>query len=351
MPRLYRKIKAVGLPPGTFQRAEGLPDAVSIHVFDYGPDGCVEKEVKSIEEVFSLRDTNTISWINIDSPTIPTIESIQEHFGIHPLVLEDIVNLGQRPKLEDYGDYMFVVARMIYFEKEEGDIHSEQISLILGKNYVISFQETHGDVFDPIRKRLREGKGLLRKSGSDYLAYAILDILVDNYFLILEKFGEDLDVFEEELMNKIDPNMPREIHQIKRQFIFLRKNIWPLREVISGMERNEGQLIHHNSKIFLRDVYDHTIQVIDTIEALRDAVSGLHDIYLSSVSNKMNEIMKVLTIFAAIFIPLTFVAGIYGMNFEYMPELAFKGGYFIALGVMFSLGVGMLLYFKKRDWI
>jgi magnesium transporter len=231
------------------------------------------------------------------------------------------------------------------------EVRSEQVSLILGPNFVISFEEDEGDVFDAVRERIRAGKGRIRKLGPDYLAYSLLDAVVDNYFIVLEKLGEDVEDVEEELIRSPDRETVHEIHALKREMIYLRKSVWPLREVISGLERTESELIKDSTGIFLRDVYDHTIQVIDTVETYRDMLSGMLDIYLSSLSNRMNEVMKVLTIIATIFIPLTFIAGVYGMNFKFMPELEWRWGYFVVLGVMAVIGVLMVILFKRRRWL
>jgi magnesium transporter len=266
-------------------------------------------------------------------------------------MLEDIVNTEQRPKMEDFEGYLFVVLKMLSFDEQQRAIKIEQVSLVLGPNYVLTFQEREGDVFEPVRDRIRRAKGRIRKMGADYLAYALLDAIVDSYFAILEKIGDKIEELEEHLISQPDVQILQSIHHLKREMIYLRRSIWPLREVTSGMARNESILIKESTEIFLRDVYDHTIQVIDTIEAYRDMISGMLDTYLSSISNRMNEVMKVLTIFAAIFIPLTFIAGIYGMNFAYMPELGWKWGYFAVLTVMVSVAVCMLIYFRKRKWL
>ena len=354
MAKLITKIsKTIGLPPGTVVHVgEEKTEKIRITLIDYDETNFKESQIESIEDVFSFKDKPTVTWINIDGVhQTDIIEKIDAHFEIHPLVLEDIVNTGQRPKMDDYGDYLFIVLKMIYLNNGGKDIASEQISLILGPNYVISFQETEGDVFDLIRDRIRTSKGRIRKMGADYLAYSLLDAIIDNYFVILEVFGEKIESLEERLMVNEDQNMAHRIHDIKRNMIHLRKQIWPLREVISGFQRNESKLIKKATGIYLRDVYDHTIQIIDTIESFRDTLSGLHDIYLSSINNKMSEVMKVLTMFAAIFIPLTFIAGVYGMNFEHMPELKWKYGYFGVLIIMLSLATGMVIFFKRKKWL
>lgn len=350
MPKLYKKTRKVFLPPGTLMASEDVIKA-KLHLIDYTEEKFQEKELATTEETFVFRDSNTISWINIDRRDVDVIKKIDEHYGVHPLVLEDILNSGQRPKVEDYGEHLFFVVKMIYFDEKINDTYAEQIGLILGDNFVLSFQEKDGDVFDPIRLRIREAKGRIRKMGADYLAYSLLDAIVDNYFIVLERIGEKIDLLEKKLLKEADSTMPVQIYKLKSEVIFLRKQIWPLREVLANFQRTESKLIKETTRIYLRDVYDHTIQVNDTLEAFRDAISGLHDIYLSSVSNRMNEIMKVLTIFAAIFIPLTFIAGIYGMNFEFMPELKFKYGYYCAVGFMAFLGIGMAFYFKNKKWL
>jgi len=294
-----------------------------------------------------------VTWVNIDGlHDIEIMEKIGKHFGLHPLVLEDILNTEQRPKIEDFDDYIFVVLKMLYYDENEGEIRAEQISIILGSNFVLSFQERVGDIFNPLRDRIRNAKGRVRKMGPDYLAYSLLDAIVDNYFVVLEKLGEQIEGMEEELVTNPTPETLQRIHNLKREMIFLRKSVWPLREVVSRLERGESPLIKEATGIYLRDVYDHTIQVIDTIETYRDMLSGMLDIYLSSISNRMNQVMKVLTIIATIFIPLTFVAGIYGMNFEYMPELKWHWFYPKAFWlVMLGVAALMLVYFRRKRWL
>ena len=343
----------VGLPPGTLVHVgEKKTEKVKITIIDYDVKNYQEKEVERIEECFLFKDKPTVTWINIDGlQEINIVEKIGAHFGIHPLILEDILHTGQRPKGEDLGDYLFIVLKMIYHDENEDEIIGEQVSLILGQNYVISFQEREGDIFNPIRERIRNSKGRIRKGGADYLAYALVDAVVDHYFVILEKLGERIESLEEELVTNPTPETLQIIHKLKRNLIFLRKSVWPLREVINALERGESPLITNSTGIYLRDVYDHTIQVIDTIETFRDMVSGMLDIYLSSVSNRMNEVMKVLTIMATIFIPLTFIAGIYGMNFKFMPELEWHWGYPTALIVMLGVVGFMVMYFRRKRWL
>jgi magnesium transporter len=354
MPRLIKKrSKKSGLPPGTLVHiGERITEKVRITILDYDESQFEEKEAKTIEECFQFKDKPTTTWINIEGVhEIDIIEKIGKHFDLHPLLLEDIANTEQRPKMEDYGEYVFIVLKMLSYDENATEIKAEQVSVILGANFVISFQEgVKGDVFDSVRERIRSGKGRIRKMGADYLAYALMDAVVDNYFIILEKLGEKIEDTEEIILTNSTPEASRNIHHLKRETIFLRKSVWPLREVLSCLERGESSLIHGTTRIYLRDVYDHTVQIIDTIETFRDMLSGMLEVYLSSISNRMNQIMKVLTIIATIFIPLTFIVGIYGMNFKYMPELEWRGAYFVVLGIMAVIGIWMVIYFRKRRW-
>jgi magnesium transporter len=325
---------------------------VKVTCIDYDEEHFQEKEVETIEECFPFKDKPTATWINLDGiHQLDNIEKIGKHFKIHPLVLEDIMNTGQRPKMEDFGNYLFMALKMLRYDEDENETKTEQVSLILSSNYVISFQESEGDVFDPIRDRIRSDRGRIRKMGVDYLAYSLIDAIVDNYFMVLEKIGEKIEDIEDELVKNPTPEVLHTSHRLKRELIFLRKSVWPLREVISRLERWESPLIDKSIDIYLRDVYDHTIQVIDALETFRDMLSGMLDIYLSSVSNRMNEVMKVLTIIATIFIPLTLVAGIYGMNFKYMPELDWFWGYPMVYMIMLAIGVVMLIYFRRKKWL
>ena len=354
MPRLIkRSIKSRGLPPGSLVHVgEKKTEKVRISLIDYSVGKFEEKEIKNVEECFSFKRKPSNTWINVDGlHEVDVIEKLGKCFEIHPLVLEDILNTDQRPKIEDFENYIFFILKMLYINEKTKEIHSEQVSLILGKNFVISFQESKGDVFDAVRERIRKGKGRIRKMGSDYLAYALIDAIVDNYFTILENIGDRVEGMENDVVTSPDPELLQKIYNLKREMIYLRKSVWPLREVINGLLREESKLIKNSTHIFLRDLYDHTIQTIDTIETFRDMISGMLDIYMSSVSNKMNEIMKVLTIFAAIFIPLTFIAGIYGMNFQYMPELSIQWAYPAVWIVIISVTVTLLAYFKHKKWL
>ena len=354
MQRLIKKSsKTRGLPPGALVHiGDKKTEKVKISVIDYSTGKFNEKEVKKVEECFPFKRKPSVTWINVDGlHEIDVIEKLGNCFEIHPLVLEDILNTDQRPKMENFEKYFFIVLKMLLINEKTHHIHSEQVSLIIGHNFVISFQETVGDVFDAVRERIRTGKGRIQKMGADYLAYSLIDAIVDNYFSILETIGEKLESMEENLVSNPSPEVLQQIYNLKRDMIYLRKSVWPLREVINNFLREESKLIKKTTHVYLRDLYDHTIQVIDTIETFRDTVSGMLDIYMSSISNKMNEVMKVLTIFAAIFIPLTFIAGVYGMNFRNMPELGWPYGYFAVLIVMLLVGITLLGFFKHKKWL
>lgn len=354
MSNFIRRIsKTIGNFPGEVVHVgEKKVEQAKVSIIYYDEKNIREQDSLGLAEPFIFKKTSSVTWINIDGlHDTNLIERIGEYLEIHPLTREDIVDTGQRPKYEDFETYIFVVLKMLRFDSMKNEIVAEQISLVLGSNFVVSFQEQEGDVFDSIRKRIRSAKGRIRKMGADYLAYSLLDAIIDNYFVILEKLGDKIESLEEGLVLNLTPKTLQIIYNLKQDMVFLRKSIWPLREVTSGFERGESKLIKKITKVFLRDIYDHTIQVIDTVETFRDMVSGMLDIYLSSVSNRMNEVMKVLTIFAAIFIPLTFIVGVYGMNFEFMPELKWKWGYFCLLGFMAVISIGMLVYFKRKKWL
>ncbi|MBM3292992.1 MAG: magnesium/cobalt transporter CorA [Candidatus Aminicenantes bacterium] len=342
-----------GLPPGSLVHVgERKVEHPRITVMDYDGDIFLEKTAASAEECAPLRETATTTWINVDGVhEAGLINGLGGAFGLHPLILEDIMTTAQRPKLEDLGTAVYIVLKMIELDEKGEGIVIEQLSLVFGSNFVLSFQERPGDMFDHVRERLRQGRGRIRKMGADYLAYSLLDAVVDHYFVVLEGLGEKIDRLEDELMADPDRATLHRIHALKREMIFLRKSVWPLREILAKIERIESDLVRKPTAIFFRDVYDHAIQVIDSVETFREVLSGMLETYLSSVSNRMNEVMKVLTIIATIFIPLTFIAGVYGMNFEHMPELKWRAGYFIVWGVMIALGGGMAVLFRRRKWL
>lgn len=354
MPKLFSHKTNLGLPPGSIVNDATKPKGrTHISYFDYDASKYEERQMEKIEECFILKNRPSTTWINIEGKDVELIQKIDSCYGIHPLVLEDILNTEQRPKVEDHDDYLFIVLKMIHFDKTVNDIVGEQVSLVVGENYVISFQETaeEGDVFDPIRERIRENKGRVRKMGADYLAYVLLDSVIDNYFIVIEKIGDQIEKLEERVMVDASSNIPKEIHQLKSVLIYLRRQIWPLREVLGMLQRSESKIIKKNTAVFLRDIYDHTIVVAETLDAFRDTLAGLHDIYLSSITNKMNEVMKVLTTLSTIFIPLTFIVGIYGMNFDNMPELHTEHGYYLVLIFMAIISTVMITIFKFKKWL
>jgi magnesium transporter len=343
----------IGLPPGTMLHiGEKKAARVRIDLIDYNQSEHDVREIKKIEETFPYRDSQNISWLDITGlHETDTLNKICDYFHIHPLVQEDIINTAQRPKFEVYPDYVFVVMKMLQYDEAKHEIDVEQISLILGKNYVMTFQEREGDVFEPVRQRIKNIQSRFRTQGSDYLFYALMDIIVDNYFLLLENLGEQIEDLEGNVLENPDSKTVERIQGIRRELILMRRSIWPLREVISAITREDTPFITQYTAPYLRDLYDHAIQVIDTIETFREMIGSVLDVYLSNMSNKMNEIMKVLTIIATIFIPLTFIAGIYGMNFEFMPELHWKWGYLGFWIIIFSLFIGLLIYFRRRNWL
>lgn len=350
---LTKRSDKAGLEPGTLVHVgEKKAGPSRITVIDYDAASFLEKEVATVEECFPFKDTATVTWINVDGvQDASVVEKLGARFDIHPLVLEDILTTSQRPKVEDLGCAVFVVLRMIECASDGTGMTADQLSLILGPNYVLSFQETPGDCLGPVRERIRGGKGRIRKLGPDYLAYSIIDAVVDNYFFVLERIGERIDDLEDGLVGGPGRETLREIHALKREMIGLRKSVWPLREVVSGLERLETPLIKRSTDVFLRDLYDHAVQVIDTVESFREMLTSMLETYLSSVSNRMNEVMKVLTIISTIFIPITFLVGVYGMNFKHMPEIGWRWAYPALWAVILACVGGMMLFFRRRKWM
>ncbi len=343
--------KKAGLPPGSLVRYGFDPSVeTKIRIIDFSSDGFYENDIHRLEELVPFKREDTITWIDIvGASQIETLDKIGKLFNIHNLVLEDMLNTTHRPKLEDYGEYLFLIMKNIRIQEDE--LLIEQISLIIGKNYVISFLENNFNVFEPVRNRLRAGKGKIRKTGADYLGYALIDMIVDNYFIALEHIGEQIELLEESVMLDANPNHIHKIQGLRTDLLFIRKAVWPLREVINSLGRGDSEIFQAETHLYIRDVYDHAIQVIDTVETYREMVSGLMDIYLSSVSNRMNEVMKVLTIISTIFIPLTFLAGLEGMNFKNMPELDWDYGYPAILFIMLIIVLGMIRFFRKKQWL
>ncbi len=345
--------KKAGQAPGTLiYTGEKQSQKLFIEAFDYDENQYTESELSNIEEAFGFKHTNSKTWINLNGLNhIKDIETLGKHYNLHHLVLEDVVNISQRPKIDEYEDYLFIVLKMLYYDKNDA-IVSEQVSFILGKNYVLTFQESEGDVFDSVRDRIRMAKGRVRHMESDYLLYVLIDAVVDYYFNIIEVLGDKIEDFETEIFSgNASEDASKNIQDLKREILRVRRTIFPLREVISRIEKNDNKLIQQKTITYFRDIYDHLIQVSENIDIYREMIWSLMDMYMTTISNKMNEVMKVLTIMASIFIPLTFIAGIYGMNFDYIPELHYKYSYFILWGVMIILFVGMLIYFKRKKWL
>jgi len=348
LPRIFEAKKKPGLAPGTViytGKRESEPSVITQLSFS---EKKVEEKTVTVEEI-NLKKAMT-TWINIDGLSdIQTIQAIGERFNIHPLTREDLVNTLQRPKIEEFEDYVFITTKALHFEK--GHVYTEQIGIILKQEMVITFQERAQDVFAPVRERVHAKKGRIVRSGADYLAYALIDTIVDHYFFVLEQVAQHIEELEAEVLTKTDSYTMQTIQHLKRDMITLHKSVWPLREVIGGMQRLETNLISKETQLYVRDVYDHTIQVMDTITTFREMASGMTDLYMSHASNRMNEVMKVLTIISTIFIPLTFIVGVYGMNFVNIPELYWHNGYFVILAIMALIATGMIVFFRRKGWL
>jgi len=342
-----------GLPPGSLVYVGGKADTTAkISLIDYNSDDLEVRSLSSIDEVVHYRDKPTVTWVNVEGLTdIEHLESIRQSFNIHPLVLEDILNTHQRPKFEEYDDYLYIVFKWITPVHETLDLNFEQVSILILKDIIFTFKEKVDDVFDPIRVRIENSRGKIRSLGADYLAYVILDTIVDQFFSLQDFLDEIIETVEEELLENPTQETLGMIQRIKRHLISSRKYISPMRELLSNLLRSESQLIQDSTRVYFRDVFDHVMRVTEGMESNRDLVTGLLDIYISSISNRMNEVMKVLTIFASIFIPLTFVAGIYGMNFEFMPELKWRWSYPIIWVAFIMISVGLMLYFRRKKWL
>ncbi len=327
-------------------------DRIAVHVIDYTDDHLVERSLDDIREAEAFRDSESVTWINVNGlHDSEPIRSIGTAYGLHPLVLDDIVNTGQRPKLDEYDDYLFVVAKMMRYDEAKGEVHSEQISMVIGRNFLITFQERPGDVFEPVRERIRKQKGRIRRVGADYLAYALLDTIVDNYAFIVERLGEQIEDIEDEILEEPTQEVLSKINDYKREMNYLRKSVRPAREFIMHLARLETELIHDDTEPFLKDLLDLASQTIEVVDAYRDMLSDHLNIYNTGVSNRLNETMKVLTMFSAFFIPLTFIVGIYGTNFDNVPELHYRYSYYIMWVVFAIVSFTMLRFFRKRNWL
>ena len=348
-----RIAKTIGKAPGT----DGyvglkLRDKTDIEIHEYSKESFECIKTNKVEDAFKFKTTDQVTWINVNGLNLTEeIAKLGNFYGLHPLVLEDILNTDHRPKVDEYPDYFFIILKMLYFNKEEQFV-VEHISLVVGNNYVLTFQESEEDIFDSVRSRINNPETKIRNYGADYLAFALIDTIVDNYFAIVEDFGEKIEYMEEQVfVENPRESTPQDIQLLKREILKIRRGVFPLREVISKLEKTENPIMEERTRDYFRDVYDHIIQINENIEIYRDMVWGLMDMYMTTVSNKMNNIMKVLTIIATIFIPLTFIAGIYGMNFEFMPELHYKYSYFILWGVMIVVFLLMLNYFRRKRWL
>lgn len=341
----------LGQPPGTpvyVGEEEQKPSRLTI--ISYTKDSCDFREI-GLDEISILDDRDKIHWLNIDGLSdVELLQRVAEHFGIHQLTLEDIMNTEQRPKVEVYDDYIFVAMKMIQFT-ESGVLDFEQVSFVLKDNFVITFQEKIGDVFNPVRERIKTGYGRVRKGNEDYLFYGLLDVMVDYYFYVLEKMGDSLEELEERAATETNRVFILEIQNLKKDLLLIRKSVWPVREIMNVLIRDESPILDRSISPYLRDLYDHTVQVMDTVETYRDMVSSVMEVNISMLSNKTNEVMKLLTIISTIFIPLTFIVGLYGMNFKYMPEISWRYGYVMAWVVMIVIVGVMIVYFKRKKWM
>lgn len=342
-----------GLSPGTLVHiGEKKTGTVRLTLVAYDETHLVEKAVGGAADMRPAEEPGGVTWLNVDGlHDVQVIESIGSRFGIHPLTLEDIVNTGQRPKAEAHEAYLFLVVKILAYDEDARRVVSDQLSILLGRDYVLSFQERPGDVFEGVRERLRKATGILRKSGSDYLAYALLDAVVDHYFVILERLNDRVEALEEALLGNPSPDLLREIHAIKKEFLSFHKQAWPLRDMMMQIKNEEFAHIGIPARLFFQDITDHAVRAVGIAESLREMVNSLQELYLSTLSHRMNEVMKVLTVIATLFIPLTFIAGVYGMNFAHMPELSWKWGYPAVWAVMIAVAGGLLVYFKKNRWL
>lgn len=355
MSKLFpKRIRPVGLPPGSllYTGKETPSSQIRLSIMEFDEHNLVEKTEASIEECVEQIETSTMTWIQVyGASNVSTVSLLGKHFKLPPLVLEDILSIGQRSKLDNYQDQVFIIARLLRYMGKDYLLRDDQISLVFGPNYLISFFEGHDDIFQPVKERLRQGSQRIRTQGADYLAYALLDTVVDYYFVLLEKVDVRLDQLEAELIHVPQPSTVQKIQHAKRDMIILRKAAWPLRDVVNRFMRLDSALIKPATQVYLHDIYDHVIQIIDIIEGFRDIVAGMLDIYLSNINIRTNDIMKVLTIVSTIFVPLTFISSLYGMNFEHMPELHVYWGYYGALVLMLCIAAGMLLFFRRKKWI
>ena len=350
-----RKKKAaskIGMPPGSIvYLGEKKVDKVTIKVTEYDEAGAETYEIKSVEEIDPFTDTPQVTWISVCGlHETDFLKQVGEKFKIHPLVLEDILNVDTRPKIEITDDYLFIVMKLVLFNPDQKILETEQVSFILGRSFLFSFSERTDEIFNPIKDRITSQLGKIRKRGSDYLLYALMDIVVDHYFLALEKIDELIESLDDEVIKNPERSQIESIYNLRNLLLHIRRSVYPLREIVNQLIKDDSDLLDESIEPYLRDLYDHTIHITETIEQQREVTNGLMEIYLSMMSNKMNEVMKVLTVIATIFIPLTFIVGIYGMNFPNMPEMNWPWAYFAVWGIMIAVVVGMVVYFRRKNW-
>ena len=338
--------------PGTIIIDADAPAPI-IFLIDYNNTNVIHKQLNTPEECAPYLDKESVTWVDVQGlGSADILQRLAKVFDLHPLVLEDVVNVPERPKIEDYDDQLVIISRMVMPKEGVCGFYSEQISLVLGKYYLLTVQEEpEHDCLEKVRSRIDKGKGIIRSSGADYLTYTLLDAIIDGFFPVLELYGERIEELEEEVIVNPTPKTLQKIYKIRRELLQLRRAIWPQRDAINSLIRDGNDLISDEVRIYLRDCYDHAVQVMDMVETYRELASGLMDVYLSAVSNRMNEVMKLLTVVSAIFIPLTFLAGLYGMNFEYMPELKWHWGYFTCLAVMGAIAGGLIFFFWRKGWL
>ena len=349
-----KSYKVRNVSPGTMSyRGKKQVESTSVEILNYTKETCNSFQSKNVEDAFNFKGNNQVTWINVNGlNNIEEIEKLGEHYNLHPLTLEDIVNTNHRPKLDEFDNYLFIILKMLHFKDDETLVY-EHLSMVVGDDFVLTFQEADGDVFDSLRERIISGKGRVRSLSADYLMYCILDAVVDNYLTVVEAFGDKIEDLEDDIFNSNSDisDIPNNIQILKREVLKIRRSVFPLREVINRLDKLENPIIEEKTSSYLRDLYDHIVNVNESIDLYREMIWSLMDMYMSIISNKMNEVMKVLTIIATIFIPLTFIAGIYGMNFDNIPELHYKYSYFILWGVMIVIFIFMLFYFKRKKWL
>lgn len=340
-----------GLPPGTLIfTGEKVMEVPNVRMIQFNEEHFVENQLK--DNIPAVETGDLVTWYDVKGlHDTQLVERLGKQFNLHPLVMEDILDTQQRPKFEEYDDGIFIILRAMTFDPEVKEVKLEHIAIYAGPNFTLSFQENEDDTFAPVRERIRIANGRIRKRNSDYLAYALIDSIVDQYFIVLDQLQETLDLLEEEVMYNPGSQTKGKIHQLKLQMLLLRKSLLPLREAINWFVKSDCPIVHESTDVFTRDLYDHIVQVIDMVETYRDIINGLYDLYLSEISFRMNNVMQLLTIISTIFIPLTFLVGVYGMNFNYMPELEWRYGYFVVWGIMVLMAILMLIYFRRKKWL